>query len=147
MNNSKMAAGGEHLRQWVSMQRQLMPATRDDVGEAYQRNVRRRQREAVQNALRKGYLKTLDQDLILSQWVASSGESLRDNEKDVIAALQLVQHISLPRSGVQALDEVALVSCSRLRICNLPHCFLTDISPLYGCVNLLRLDLSHNQVS
>ena len=124
-----------------------MPAAREIAGEAYNRNVRRRQREAVQNALSKGFLRTLDRYLILQQWTRSAAESNSDEkEEELTRALQLVQLVSLPRSGVQVLDDVALLSCPRLRICNLPHCFVEDISPLYGCVNLLKLDLSNNQV-
>ena len=147
MNNNKMAVGGEQARPWVSVQRQLMPAAREIAGEAYNRNVRRRQREAVQNALSKGFLRTLDRYLILQQWTRSAAESNSDEkEEELTRALQLVQRVSLPRSGVQVLDDVALLSCPRLRICNLPHGFVEDISPLYGCVNLLKLDLSNNQV-
>ena len=143
VNNNKMAAGGEHgaMRQWVPLQRQLVPAALEKEEEAYSRNVRRRQREAMQDALRKGFMKTLDQDLILQQW--------RDDSEgeESSGSLEHVLRVSLPRSGVQAVQDVALLSCPRLRICNLPHCFIRDLSAFYGCVNLLKLDLSNNQVS
>ena len=147
MNNNKMAAGGEHraARQWVPLQRQLVPATLDKEGEAYSRNMRRRRREAIRNALRKGFLKTLDRDLILQQWEGDGEEE--EKEETLSGSLEHVLRVSLPRSGVQSIHGVALLSCPQLTICNLPHCFVQDLSPFYGCVNLIKLDLSNNQVS
>ena len=47
---------------------------------------------------------------------------------------------------VQILDEQAFLGCSNLRICNLSGGYLTDITALQACTNLLKLDLSDNQV-
>lgn len=133
---NKMAA-----EKWISLQQQLVlvPVTKD-AAEVYHRNVQRRQKEAIQNALNKGYLKTLNRDLIVQQWQCADDSS---NGED----LECVLRVSLPNSRVQALDDMALLSCSRLRLCNLPNCFVNDMAAFYGCVNLLKLDLSNNQVS
>ena len=48
---------------------------------------------------------------------------------------------------VQLLDERALTCCTNLRVCNLSGGYLADISPLQSCINLLKLDLSDNQVT
>jgi hypothetical protein len=122
-------------KQWIPLQRQLVPTTKD-AAETYGRNVRRRQKEAIQNALSKGYLITLDRDVILEQWCDGSS-----NE-----GLESVLRVSLPNSRVQAIDDMALLSCARLRICNLSNCFVNDMAAFYGCVNLLTLDLSNNQI-
>ena len=129
------------MRQWVPLQRQLVPRAKD-AAEAYRRNARSRQREAVRSALRRGHLKTLDRDLILEQW-----RRTEERDADDQIAIEAVLRVSLPSSRVQAMDEVALLSCPRLRICSLPDCYVKDISALYGCGNLLKLDLSDNQVS
>ena len=130
--------GGTVVRQWIPLQRQLVPATKDAT-EAYRRHARRRQKEAIQNALNKGYLKTLDKDLVLTQWS-------RTDEEGSSECLERVLRVSLPSSRVQAIDDMALLSCPRLRLCNLPNCFVNDMAAFYGCVNLLKLDLSNNQV-
>ena len=124
-------------KRWIPLQRQLVPAKKD-VAEMYRRSVRRRQKEAIQNALSRGYLITLDRDEILEQWCCGGSS----NEE-----LESVLRVSLPNSRVQAIDDMALLSCTRLRICNLPNCFVSDMAAFYGCVNLLRLDLSNNQVT
>ena len=134
---NKMAAAEPGIgKQWIPLQRQLVPTTKD-AAETYRRNVRRRQKEAIQNALSKGYLITLDRDVILEQWCDGSS-----NE-----GLESVLRVSLPNSRVQAIEDMALLSCARLRICNLSNCFVNDMAAFYGCVNLLTLDLSNNQVS
>lgn len=127
-------AGGWKQRQWIPLQH---PAAVELTEEKYSRNMRRRQKETIRNALGRGYLKTLDGEMILHQW---------EEEEVISAALEHVLRISLPRSGVHALRDNTLLSCPLLRICNLPHCFVQDLSPFYGCVNLLKLDLSNNQV-
>lgn len=128
-----MAAVGRGAgRQWIPLQQQLVPSPKDATS-AYRRNVQRRQKEAIQRALSKGYLKILDRNLILEQW---------DSESD----LEQVLRISLPGSRVQTIDDVALLSCARIRICNLPDCYLSDVEAFYGSINLLKLDLSNNQV-
>lgn len=140
-NENNMAAAGASAvgkQQWVPLQRQLVPMTKDGA-EVYRRNVRRRQKEAIQNALSKGYLKTLDQELIL-QCQPTSDDGSTDEE------LEGVLRVSLPSGRVRSIDDMALLSCPRLRLCNLPYCFVNDMAAFYGCVNLLKLDLCNNQV-
>jgi Leucine-rich repeat (LRR) protein len=76
--------------------------------------------------------------MVLEQW--------RSTEEGANVSLEDVLRVSLPSSRVQAIDDMALLSFPRLRICNLPRCFISDPSALYGCVNLLKLDLSNNQI-
>ena len=45
-------------RQWIALQKQLVPKEKGP-GSSYQKNVRRRHKEAIENALQKGYLKVL----------------------------------------------------------------------------------------
>ncbi len=134
----EMAAASQ--RQWIPLQRQLLPKTKEAANQ-YQKNARRRHREAVENALRKGHLKLLDEDLILaSQEAESEGAGAPLELRDV-------RRIALRGSHVQAVDDIAVLSCERLRLCSLEGCYLSDIGAFYGCVNLLRLDVSNNQVS
>lgn len=122
-------------RQWIPLQKKLQPKAKD-TGSQYQRNVRRRHKEAVENALKKGYLKCLDRELILGSQLEGEG----------VEELEDVLRISLKGYHVQAIDDIAILSCARLRICNLESCYISDISAFHGCVNLLKLDVSNNQV-
>ena len=126
------------VRQWIPLQRQLVPTTKDAT-DVYRRNVRKRQKEAIQNALSRGYLKTLDRELILEQWRCADSE-------ESSGSLEQILRVSLPSSRVRTIDDMALLSCPRLRLCDLSDCFVHDMAAFYGCVNLLRLDLSNNQV-
>lgn len=131
-------AAEERARQWIPLQKQLVPKVKGAASQ-YQINARRRHREAIESALRKGYLKLLDEDLIL--------ESQRESEREQAAdELQCVLRISLSGRHIQAIDDIAILSCARLRICNLSACYVADIAPFYSCVNLLKLDVSDNQV-
>lgn len=143
MKNNMAAAGASAVgkQQWVPLQRQLVPMTKDGP-EVYRRNVRRRQKEAIRNALSKGYLKTLDRDLILQCQPTTDDSSTEERAEE----LDCVLRVSLPSGRVHSIDDMALLSCSRLRLCNLPDCFVNDMAAFYGCVNLLKLDLSNNQV-
>ena len=122
---SVQPAGG---KQWVSVQRQLVPEAKDPGGLRRQQNVQE-----------NGFLRTLDGDLILSFQEGSEGEA-------AARELQGVERIEVRSYGVKTLDEEAILSCVRLRICNLSECYISDITPFYGSVNLLKLDLSDNQV-
>lgn len=136
------SAGAVGKQQWIQLQRQLVPTTKD-AAEVYRRNVRRRQKEAIKNALSKGYLKTLDRELILQCQLTGGEEGLTD---ETVEELEGILRVSLPRGRVHSIDDMALLSCPRLRLCNLPNCFVNDMTAFYGCVNLLKLDLSNNQV-
>lgn len=125
-------------RQWVPLQKQLVPKAKQP-GDVYAKNLVRRHREAIHTALKRGHLKFLDEKLIL--------ESQLDSEHHAAATeLGDVLRISLNVCSVQALDDIAVLSCVRLRICSLASCYLSDISAFYGSVNLLKLDVSNNQV-
>lgn len=134
----KLGARDSVMKQWIPLQRQLLPSTKDAT-EVYRRNVRKRQKEAIQNALSRGYLKTLDRDMILEQWKGA-------DDGETSGSFTHVLRVSLPSSRVQVIDDVALLSCPRLRLCDLSNCFISDMAAFYGCVNLLKLDLSNNQV-
>lgn len=68
------------------------------------------------------------------------------DDPDAATELQNVLRISLSGCHIQAADDIALLSCAKLRICNLQACYVRDISPFYGCIHLLKLELSDNQV-
>lgn len=58
-----------------------------------------------------------------------------------------IDYLSLPSSSIQTIDELAILSCPQLCIINLPYNYLTDISAFHSCINLIKLDVSGNQVS
>ena len=122
-------------RQWIPLQKQLVPRTKQ-TSTVYQKNIERRHRETIDSALKHGYLKYLNEELILQS----------QTKDEAVLELQDVCRISLNRSHVQTLDDIALLSCTRLRICNLGSCYVRDISAFYGSINLLKLDVSNNQV-
>lgn len=129
-------------RQWIHLQKQLVPQAKEttSVHDSYIKNALRRQRETIEAAIKRGHLKQLNKELILDSHLRAEG---------CAAAFELehVQRISLGRCHVHALDDFDLLSCVRLRICNLESCYLDDISAFYGCVSLLKLDLTDNQVA
>lgn len=92
-------------KQWIPLQKQLVPRTKEE-GAVYQKNIERKYEETIDSALKRGYLKCLDEDLILQ----SQGDS------ESVSELQNVYRISLNHSHVQLLDEIALLSCTKLRI-------------------------------
>ena len=116
-------------KQWVSVQKPLVPVVKDPGG-------LRKSRYTQENS----FLQTLDGDLILSFQKESEGEGAAATE------LGEVERIEVRGYGVKTLDEEAILSCMRLRICNLSECYVSDISPFYASVNLIKLDLSDNQV-
>lgn len=97
-------------------------------------------KRTFKNASEDGYLKTLDQNLILESQKESEGDNAPSE-------LQAVERIELSDYPVSRLDEDAILSCVRLRICNLSGCYIQNIGAFYGSVNLLKLNLSDNQVS
>lgn len=63
--------------QWLLVHKRLVPSPKDSEDQ-FVRNTRRRHKLAVESALRKGFLKTLDADLILqSQDEVVSSDSFR----------------------------------------------------------------------
>lgn len=114
--------------QWAVLQRNVKSRSTS----AYEKNADQRNVEVVQNALKCGYLKVLDAELILAS--------------QECARLDQVLRISLPRWHIQSLDGAALSECTRLTICNLSSCYIRDITALRSCANLLKLDLSNNQI-
>ena len=128
-------------RHWIRFQKQLVPQTKEtsSIHISYTKNALRRQREAIEAAVKCGHLKQLNRELILDSQLRTEGCA-------AASELEHVQRISLGRCHVQALDDFDLLACVRLRICNLESCYLSDISAFYGCVSLLKLDLTDNQV-
>ena len=132
-------ASNHHPRQWIPLQQQLVPQVKE-AHAAYQKNVLRRHKETIEAALKQGYLKYLDQELIFRS------QAIMESHGRAASDLQEILRISLSGCHVQALDDIAILSCAKLRICNLGSCYVRDISAFYGCVNLLKLELSNNQV-
>ena len=125
---------------WLQQRVQRYFVPKAEQKSTYQVSSERRYKAAVRVALSKGYLKTLDEQLILE---------LQRSSEDDNAALEVheVQRIDLRYGGVQALDHVSLLACHKLRVCNLRGCYVSDIVAFYRCKNLLKLDLADNQVS
>lgn len=112
-------------KQWISVQSQLVPKAKEPPT---------RQQPGADD-----YLKTLNGELILDSQNVSEG-------LDRPTELGTVERISLSHQQVGWLEEEAILSCVRLRICNLSGCYVQDIGAFYGSVNLLKLDLSDNEV-
>ena len=106
-------------KEWIHFQKQLLPRTKEEET-TYQKNKERKHEQTIDSALKRGYLKCLDGDLILS------------SQEEGLSELGNVYRISLNRTHVQVLEEIAILSCTKLRICNLGSCFLRDISAFYG---------------
>ena len=118
--------------QWILVQRRLEPTKKPSESQ-FERNTRRRQKEAVKSALKKGVIRTLDENLIAST--------------NTFSTLQENRYLSLPSLSIHSIDELAILSCPKLCIINLSCNYITNITPLRSCVNLMKLDLSGNQVS
>lgn len=127
--------------QWLALQRKLDPRTKDRAESTYEKNVNQRRMKVVQNALKSGYLKVLDAELILT-----SQERLGASDVE-FKSLNQVLRISLPRWHIQSLDSAALSHCTHLTICNLGSCYVRDITAFRSSASLLKLDVSNNQVS
>lgn len=61
--------------------------------------------------------------------------------------LDQVKYISLPSSSVQMIDDLSILSSSKLCVVNLPYNYISDLNPFHSCVNLIKLDVSGNQVN
>lgn len=95
---------------------------------------------ATFKAAQDGYLRVLDKALILDFQTRTEGADARSE-------LEAVLRIDLRGCHIHKLEEEALLSCVRLRICNLSDCHVQHMGAFYGSINLLKLDLSNNQVS
>lgn len=126
------------MAQWVALHKTLDPRTKE-IEKSYERNVNQRRKDVVQNALKSGYLKVIDKELILT----AQEEEAQGRCKNLSEVLR----ISLPRWHIQLLDSAALSECTLLTICNLSSCYVRDITAFRSCASLLKLDLSNNQVS
>jgi len=120
-------------KQWVLLQKQLVPKGRSYAGEGDYQSL------SVSTS-EKNYPKILDEDLILELQEESEGPNAPFE-------LQEVERITVIAYPVNRLDEAAILCCERLRLCNLNGCYIEDIRAFYGSVNLLKLDVSDNQVS
>ena len=120
-------------KQWVSVQRQLVPKSK-------KQSIPRRH-PAPYTQL--SYLKVLNRDLI-SDYQRKNGFSEDPNNP---LELDSIQKIDVRGYYVHRIDEDTLLSCTRLRLCNLSGCYVKDIGAFYGSINLLKLDLSNNRVS
>lgn len=120
------------LKQWVSVQKPLVPKAKDLTSD-------KKHEATFKAALQEGYLRVLDKELILDFQARTEGA-------DACSELKYVQRIDVSGSYVHKLDEVSILSCVRLRICNLSSCYVQEIGAFYGSINLLKLDLSNNQV-
>lgn len=137
-NVGPLPTSGPLKERWENVQRRCVPGAKDQKS-AFQLNCEKRHKAVVKNALIKGYLKVLDEQLIL--------KLQRDSEGDEAASeLQDVRRIDMRYGGVQTLQQSSMLACQNLRVCNLRGCYVNEIGAFYGCCSLLKLDLADNQV-
>lgn len=86
-------------------------------------------------AREKGILKTLDEQLLREEY----GDD-QTNAEDI-------DILNLPKRNIEMLGDFSLMLLTRLKVCNFANNFLADISPLRVCTQLVKLDVSNNQVS
>ena len=120
-------------------------------------NAEKRLRDAVLAAKKKGFLRALDEELINETQVESICY-VPPNVGALCMAMRLqnydghsiefdqIQRISLFACPIHTVTEMTIAACTRLVICNLANCYLTDISAFHSSVNLLKLDVSCNHV-
>lgn len=130
---SQAVPGAGPPKQWVSVQRQLIPKSKKQSIP--------RKHPAPYTQL--SYLKVLNSDLI-SDYQRKNG--FIEDPKEPLE-LASIQKIDVRGYYVHRIDEDTMLSCTRLRLCNLSGCYVKDIGAFYGSINLLKLDLSDNRVS
>ena len=86
------------------------------------------------NVSMKGILKALNEQF------------LRD-EYEVDHSTEDTDILNVPKRNIEILGNFSLMLLTRLKVCNLANNFLTDITPLKICTQLVKLDVSNNQVS
>lgn len=94
-----------------------------------------RHKDVELRAREKGILKVLNE-----QFLREECDVDQANVEDT-------DFFNLPRRNIEMLDNFALMLLTKLRVCNLASNFLADISPLRVCTQLVKLDVSNNQVS
>ena len=86
-------------------------------------------------AREKGILKTLNEQFLKEEYRAD-----QTNAEDI-------DILNLPKRNIEMLGNISLMLMTKLKVCNLANNFLADISPLRVCTQLVKLDVSNNQVS
>ena len=94
-----------------------------------------RRNNVEQRAREKGILKVLNEQFLREEY-----EVDQSNVDDI-------DIVTLSKRNIELLDDFALMLLPRLKVCNLANNFLPDISPLRVCTQLVKLDVSNNQVS
>ena len=86
-------------------------------------------------AREKGILKTLNEQFLREEYGAD-----QTNAEDI-------DILNLPKRNIEMLGDISLMLLTQLKVCNFANNFLADISPLRVCTQLVKLDVSNNQVS
>lgn len=86
-------------------------------------------------AREKGILKTLNEQFLREEYGAD-----QTNAEDI-------DILNLPKRNIEMLENISLMLLTKLKVCNFANNFLADISPLRVCTQLVKLDVSNNQVS
>lgn len=89
-----------------------------------------RHKDVELRAREKGILKTFNENF------------LREECDDV----EDTDILNLPNKNIEMLGDFSLMLLTRLKVCNLANNFLADICPLSVCTQLVKLDVSNNQV-
>ena len=97
------------------------------------RIIERRLKEAEICARNGGLLKILNEALLAEKY----GEDVLPEEIEIL---------NLSCSGIERMVNFSLLLLTQLTICDLGDNYLTSIAPLDACPNLMKLDVSNNQV-
>jgi hypothetical protein len=98
------------------------------------RIIERRLKEAEICARNGGLLKILNEALLAEKY----GEDVLPEEIEIL---------NLSCSGIERMVNFSLLLLTQLTICDLGDNYLTSIAPLDACPNLMKLDVSNNQIA
>ena len=93
-----------------------------------------RHKDVELRAREKGILKVLNEQFLRDEY------KVDHNTEDT-------DILNVPKRNIEILGNFSLMLLTRLKVCNLANNFLTDITPLKICTQLVKLDVSNNQVS
>lgn len=136
--------------EWVQLQSSITPKTKEDSISKRIKDLKRRHKEAIRFAYQKGFLRRLDYDFLYEHTFGRKVPKDDENEDENLPAPELnmgeLLWLNLSNKHIRTIEESIVFSCERLKICILASNYISDITPFFSCVNLLKLDLRNNQV-
>ena len=108
--------------------------TQSQTKDLISKSIESRLREAEICARDKGLLKSLNEALLVEEY----GDDCIPEERSII---------NFSGSGIERMESFSLLLLTRLTVCILRDNYIEDITPLDACTNLIKLDVSNNQVS